>query len=370
MPIYRTHPVLRILLLASLVLQPVVAQQKGDTGAPVTVARPEITREAPAFTFTGSITVRRQASLSPRVPGLVLVADAELGDVVEAGDTLVQLDSTLAEIELSLLESDLALARAEKEDARRLLEEAHKLGDSNFPRSERLSRETDLEMAEVSVLRAKAAVEAEREEVRRHKVIAPFSGIVARKLAEMGEWVETGDPVIELVGREHVRLEVSVPQEQIQVALQTETVEIRLPGLPDSEITGRVAALSPSVEPGTRSLVVRVEIENPPETLKPGMSAVAVFRPQSDEAVLLIPRDAVVRSAEGETYVWLVRKDGDEKTVTRRTVELGATRGNRIAVLSGLTEEDDVVVRGNESLREDQRVRRVDAPPPAGIEGI
>ncbi|MFP4352074.1 MAG: efflux RND transporter periplasmic adaptor subunit [Puniceicoccaceae bacterium] len=351
---------------AALVLP--AAPATGESAAPVEVARPETVSGEPSFAFTGTITARRTAALSPRLPGLVLEADADVGHVAKAGDVLVQLDPTLARIELRRAEADLEAVRADLDDAQRRLDEAVQLGDSNFPRSERESRATALRLAEVAVSRMKAILEDRRERVERHKVPAPFDGIVARKRAEMGEWVETGDPVIDLVGREHLRLDVRVPQERIAIARRTDRVTIRLPGLPDAETEGRVSAVAPSVDPGTRSLLVRVRIEDPPDGVKPGMSAVAVFRPEADGETLTIPRDAIIRSAMGETYVWRVEEADGGPRARRGEVALGSTRGDRIDVLRGLGADDRVVVRGNESLEEDQLVRIVESAPAAGEE--
>ena len=330
-----------------------------QSGTPVAVARVESSKISPTFTFTGSITVRRQALLSPRVSGLVKTVDIEAGDRIQAGDVILELDSTLAAIELRLMESDLALAQAGLKEAQRLVNEANDLGDSGFPRSARLTRETELEQAKLTALRTEAEVEAEKELIQRHKIIAPFSGIIAQKLTEMGEWVETGDSVIELVGDGDFRLEVRVPQERINEALQTETVIIRLPGLPGEEIRGRVDALGPVVDPGTRTFLVRITIENPPPILKPGMSAVAVFQPESTESVFLIPRDAIIRIDNGDTLVWTIQEGDDGLTASSRKVELGSSRDNQSIVISGLSEGERVVVRGNESLRENQSVRIV-----------
>ncbi|MBC2602359.1 efflux RND transporter periplasmic adaptor subunit [Puniceicoccus vermicola] len=342
---------------ASLLVSPLLSQ----SATPVAVAEVNRSSISPSYRFTGSITVRRQALLSPRIPGLVETADLEAGDRVEAGDIVVELDPTLAEIELGLRESDLSLSQAEQAEAQRLVDEANRLGDSGFPRSDRLARETDLEQSKLAVIRAEAEVQAQEERIQRHHVIAPFPGIIARKLTEIGEWVETGTPVVELVGDRDFRLEVRVPQERIREALQTESVEILLPGLPEAEVFGHVEALGPLVEPGTRTFLVRIVVDDPPSILKPGMSAVAVFRPSSDDSVLLLPRDAIIRTEEGETRVWQIRESGESMTVEATVVELGAPRGKNMIVESGIESGARVVVRGNEALRQGQSVRIVDA---------
>jgi RND family efflux transporter MFP subunit len=336
------------------------ADLEAAEAAPVDVVSPTLGTEAPSYRFTGTLSARQRAQLSPRLSGLVQTADLEVGDHFEAGQTILQLDPTLAGIELGLREVDVALAETELADAERLLEEANQLGDSGFPRSERLTRANNLKQAEVRLMRAKAELQEQAERVRRHKVLAPFPGIIARKLTEVGEWVETGTPVAELVG-DDLRLEVSVPQERILEARNTETVDIRIQGLPEQSIRGFVEALAPVVEPGSRTFLVRIGIEEPPPLLKAGMSAVAVLRPAPTGQSLLIPRDAIIRNEAGETLVWTLETTSNESVARPTPVTLGPSRGPQTIVLSGLSQTSQVVVRGNEGLRDGQVVRIVNA---------
>jgi RND family efflux transporter MFP subunit len=190
--------------------------------------------------------------------------------------------------------------------------------------------------------------------------LAPFPGIIARKLTEIGEWVETGTPVAELVG-DDLRLEVRVPQERVLEAQNTETVEIYVQGLTDQKVSGIVEALAPVVEPGSRTFLVRIAIENPPNLLKAGMSADAVFRPTGNSETLLVPRDAIIRSESGQTLVWTLEKSESVWVVRPTPITVGALRGSQVIVHSGLNATSRVVVRGNEGLRDGQLVRIVDS---------
>jgi RND family efflux transporter MFP subunit len=327
--------------------------------APVAVVSPTRGTEAASYQFTGTVTARQRAQISPRISGLVQTADFEVGDHFEAGQTLLQLDPTLAKIELGLREADVALAETELENAKRLLEEAKKLGDSGFPRSERLTRANNVKQAEVLLSRAQGELRNQTERVRRHKVLAPFPGIIARKLTEVGEWVETGRAVAELVG-DDLRLEIRVPQERILEAQNAKGVEVYVQGLPGQTISGSVEALAPVVEPGSRTFLVRIALEDAPSLLKAGMSAVAVFRPGTTNQSLHIPRDAIIRNEAGETLVWTLEESEDGWLARAAPVTLGASRGTETIILSGLSESSKVVVRGNEGLRDGQAVRIVE----------
>jgi len=328
---------------------------------PVVVEKPETNAEPAVFRFSGTITSKREADLSPRVAGLVSVADAETGFTAKRGDVLVRLDDTLAGIELKEKELALEAALAEKANAVRRLNEAKQLGDANFPRTERETRETAFRLSEVAVQQATNAVERQREIVQRHKIIAPFDGVVISKRAEVGEWVQTGNPVLHFVGTSELRLDLEVPQEQRDVVLQTQSVSVYLSRREDQPIPARIEARSPKVNPQTRTFMVRLALDNPPNSIKPGMSAEASFRPASKTSQLVISRDAIIRYGDGRTVVWVAQNTNGEYLAKLREVELGNTRGNRIEVVSGLEESELVVVRGNESLQQEQPVQITDA---------
>jgi len=327
-----------------------------QSAPPIVVEKPETNAEPAVFRFSGTITAKREADLSPRVAGLISVADAETGFAAEKGAVLVRLDDTLAKIELREQELALEGAQAENANTERRLNEAVELGDANFPRTERETRETAFRLSQVAVQQAANALERQREIVKRHQIIAPFEGIVVSKDAEVGEWVQTGNPVLHFVGTSDLRLDIEVPQEQLDVILQTQSVSVYLSKKHDQPINAQIEARSPKVNPNTRTFLVRLALDNPPKNIKPGMSAEGSFRPATGINQLVISRDAIIRYSDGRTIVWVVNNSGGESRTEQRDVELGNTRGTRIEVVSGLKKTDLVVVRGNESLQEDQLV--------------
>jgi len=320
--------------------------------SPVMVEQAQASENSGSFEYQGSITSRWRATLSAQVEGLVAMADVESGYGARQGEELVHLDSTLAEIELRQAQASLATARSEQEDAQRLLQEIEELADSAITRSERQSRITTVKLAENTVAYEEAEVALREERVRRHQVRAPFDGVLIRRLVEVGEWVQPGDALVEMVNTADLRLDIQVPQEEVEVLSQVDEVLVHVAGLKQA-ISGELLSISPAVDARTRTFMVRIRLQNAPDTVKPGMSARAVFRPEQDDSQLWISRDAIVRLSDGRIQVWVV-ESGDARS---RQVILGRTVGDRIEVLSGLQGDEQIVVRGNESLREGQPVR-------------
>lgn len=346
-------------LTAGLFMQTLQAQQ-----VPVSVSEPMVGASQSRFRFTGTITSERVAAISPRVAGLVAKADAEMGHAAKAGEELVGLDDTLARMELKEKELNLEAAKAELANAKRRFDEAVRLGDANFPRSERENRETAFRMAEIAVSRLETLVETQREIVDRHRILAPFDGRVIEKMAEVGEWVQTGTPVLRFVDTMNLRLDVQVPQEQLDLVMNADTVAVEIAGSLKKAFEAHIEARSPQVDPRTRTFQVRIRLDNPSANVRPGMSAEAIFRPSAKQASLFVSRDAILRSADGEVMVWVAIQKGDSYRASRRVIQIGSTSGDYIEVVSGLESGDQVIYQGNESLQEGQEVRIVKSVTP------
>ena len=331
---------------------------------PVSVAQPLVESDQSRFRYTGTITSEREAELSPRVAGLVAKADKEMGHTANGGDLLVSLDDTLAKMDLQEKELNLEAAKAEWANAKRRYEEAVELGDANFPRSERENRETTYRMADIAVSRSQTMVETQSEIVERHRILAPFDGIVVEKKAEVGEWVQTGNPVLRFVDTKNLRLDIQVPQEQLPLIIGSKTVNVEIAGTNVNSFEAHIEARSPLIDPQTRTFQVRIRIDNPSHLVKPGMSAEAVFKPNSDEPTLFISRDALLRTADGEVVVWVADKQGEGSQASRRIVDTGSSSGDNIQILSGLKATDQVIYQGNELLQEGQEVHIVKSVTP------
>lgn len=328
---------------------------------PVSVAKPVIETGQSRFRFTGTITSEREAEISPRVAGLVAKADKEMGHSAKEGDLLVSLDDTLATMDLRERVLNLDAAKTELANAKRRYEEAVELGDANFPRSERENRETTYRTAEIAVSRSQTMIETQREIVERHRIIAPFEGVVVEKNAEVGEWVQTGNPVLSFVDTRNLRLDIQVPQEQLNLILTSQTVMVDIAGTNGQPFEAQIEARSPKVDPQNRTFQVRIQINNPPSYVKPGMSAEALLNPSSKGSHLFISRDAILRTADAKVMVWVAKKDGPSTVASGRTVELGGSSGQYIEITKGLEAADDVIYQGNESLQEGQQIQIVDS---------
>ncbi|MCL5974313.1 MAG: efflux RND transporter periplasmic adaptor subunit, partial [Gammaproteobacteria bacterium] len=195
------------------------------------------------------------------------------------------------------------------------------------------------------------------EQLRRHELPAPFSGVISAKMTEAGEWVNRGDQVLELVALEPVRLDVNVPQERFSEITTQTRVEILPDALPSRKLTGKITALVPVSNAQARSFLVRIVVDSEDVKLLPGTSASAVIYLGGDKAKgFLVPRDAVLRHPDGGRSVFVIDSNNRAQ---RRSVNVGSDSSEGIIITNGLTAEDLVVVRGNEVLRDNDEVEIV-----------
>lgn len=325
----------------------------------VSVVEVEQRRWQQTVPLYGTLTSPRDAQLTPRVAGLVETVEVDAGDRVSQGEALVRLDRRLEALTLDTLEASVDEARAQAGEARRLLAESRRLdGQGAISSTELEARQSQVAMSAANLDRLQAQAERQRERLIRHAVIAPFDGVVRERLVEPGEYVSQTTPVVGLVATDRLRMDVAAPQQYYGLIRPGMAVRIQPESRTDRTIQARVDVTVPASDALARSFLVRVFVDNSAGRLTPGMSAKVLFDIQTDESVLVAPRDAVVRvPGGGGTRMWVVEQAAGGARARMRQVSLGRGAGGFVEVLDGLAAGDRVVVRGNESLGNDQPVR-------------
>lgn len=270
----------------------------------------------------------------------------------------MDLDPELAEIELERMDGELEQARIELADGERLFTEARALASRGaFPKSEADSRKSAVEVKRATVRQLEARTKQQRAIIERHRLIAPYDGVISQRQADAGEWVETGTPVVELVALDSPRLDVQVPQEYFAKLAGESKVTVKIDAFPGRDFAGRVVATVPVKDPVARTFLTRIEWTDEGVKAGPGMSGRAVFEFESDKRVVQVPRDAVVRFPDGSAKVWTLQDDGGRTIAASQNVVLGESLTDSVRITKGLEEGAQVVVRGNEGLQEGQEVK-------------
>lgn len=246
------------------------------------------------------------------------------------------------------------------------------------------SRVVELEQtSDLKIAQAQAKLLVQEEEVHRltdlkakYTIRAPFKGHVVTKHVEVGQWVQQGDPIVEIIELDPVEVELALPASYIHrlqgalaaklTANEVLQVEVQIDALPDQLFSGKVTKIVPDADRRSRSFPVKVEVPNSHDAghpLKPGMLARVSLSVGSQGKVLMVPKDALVLGGRSRmVYVMAKTADGKGATAKPVNVTIGAAFGSMVEVRGDLKKGDQVVIAGNERLRPGQAIRTAEDP--------
>jgi len=289
----------------------------------------------------------RRAVLAAEVPGTVESLEVEEGQRVAAG-------KLLATVDIRALEQAVAEARAVFERA----SDEHRRAEALFEK--RSVTRSDLVAAQSERDVAKARLASAELNLDKSRLEAPWGGMVSATRVEVGDYVVPGQAMVELVDVDPLKVRAPVPAADVPFVQVGEPVTIRVSSFPGEELTGTVVRLAAELDEAARTLGLEAEIANPEGRLRPGMLARVQIPRRTIEGALLVPIQALI-DLEDRQVVYVVEGDGDAAHAERRTVQLGATIGERIVVEQGLASGDRVIVRGQSRVAPGQKVDEASA---------
>jgi HlyD family secretion protein len=204
-----------------------------------------------------------------------------------------------------------------------------------------------LRQAESRLAQAGVALRQAQSQLSETTIVAPVSGVVGRRLVEVGQQVTPGLVLMRLVDIDTVFVTVPVTERDLARVRPGQTVVVRAEAVPGRTFTGRITAISPLVTAATRTAEAKIAIVNPGHVLRPGMVAAAEVILARRSSALVVPIDAVLQ--RGDSSVVFVITDG---TARERPVRTGVSSGGVVEVLAGLQAGEVVAVSGHRTLRD------------------
>lgn len=340
-------------------------------GPTVTLAATDLaspTRQAleDAISVTGNLEPLERAEVRARLEGDVEGVYVREGEAVRAGQLLARFDAGDQAGNARSADADVAAARSELETAQWTLDQNREL------HREGAIPERDVRVAEqaVSAARARlAAAEARsgstRREVGDTRVVAPSNGIIERRMVNPGEHVNRNVALFTLVRGDVLELAAAVPERAAAGVRPGQAVRFTADG---AQFEGRVARISPSVDPGSRSVTVYVQVPNADGRLRAGTFATGRIVSRVQDGALVIPIAALREGREGGEPVVYRVKDGK---IELATVTLGLRDDTQglVEVVDGLAEGDQVVVGNVGMLGNGMNVRMAGQDGPGGAGG-
>ena len=297
----------------------------------------------PKLEAVGSIRAVQGADLSAEVAGIVTEIHFQQGDNVKTGTPLLQLRA----------DDDIAKLKALKASAE--LTRITYLRDQAQFRAKAISKQTlDMDKANLDVSIANVA--QQQALVDKKTIRAPFSGRLGIRLVDPGQYLDAGVAIGTLQALDTIFVDFFLPQQALTLLKPGQTVTLKTDTYPAQDFTGNITVINPKIDINTRNVQVRATLKNPGHKLLPGMYATVNITTGQAQRYITLPRTALAFNPFGST-VYLVEAKGlddkgNPKLIAKQVfVTTGESRGDQIAVLRGVNEDDIVVTSGQIKLR-------------------
>ena len=363
------------------------------TAIPVQVRTPAVVERAESVSASGSVEGSETADVAFLVSGRVLRVLVEEGQHVKKGQLLAEIEPTdyrnafvaangqkeaaqavQQRADAGVRKQELEQARIEFERAEdeykrmkflverkslppndfQKIEAAYKAAKERYDMAREGTRKEDRAAATAQAHAAEAQASEESKRLSDTRLVAPISGNISMRKVDPGQTVAAGMPVFSIAELNPVKVRVGVPEADIGKVHPGALAEVSAPSLDGRRFPGKVAIIGVAAEPASRTYTVKILVPNPGPVLLAGMVAEArIFGPSKIHAVT-IPAEAVVPDSQGAPMVYVYSPD--RKRVYGRRVEVGQPLGKEVEILSGLRGDEQIVVSGQQKLREGSQV--------------
>jgi len=360
---------------------------------PVQVRTPAVVDRAESVSASGSVEGSETADVAFLVSGRVARVMVEEGQHVSKGQLLAEIEATdyrnafnaaTAQMEAAQAvaqKAEAGLRKQELEQARidferwedeykrmkflverkslppndfQKIEAAYNASRERYQMAQEGTRKEDRASAVSQAQAADAQASEERKRLNDTRLVAPISGNIGMRRVDPGQTVAAGNPVFSIVDLNPAKVRVGVPEADIGMVRQGAAAEISVPSLGGRCFKGKVAIIGVAAEPASRTYTVKILVPNPGPVLLAGMVAEArIFGPAKVQS-LTLPGEAIVPDPQGAPNVFVYSPD--RKRVYARRVEIGSPVGAEVEIRSGLRGGEQIVVAGQQKLREGRLV--------------
>lgn len=290
----------------------------------------------------GTAAAVQGVNVSADLPGIVSSISFESGEPVIEGAILVQLDTRQEEAQLAAVEAERDLARLNFERLQGLVSEGA-VTRAEYDRAAAEQKQTEARVGEI------------RATIHRKTIRAPFSGILGLRQVNLGQYLSGGDPVVPLQSLDPIYVNFGIPQDQASMVQIGQMVRITAGDSGGARFEGRITAVDSKVDEATRNIQIQATLSNPKGLLRPGMFVQTEVPLGSQRSVVALPASAISYAPYGDSvFVVTDLKDEQGKTyrgVRQQFVKVGGSRGDQVALISGVRKGEEVVTSGVFKLR-------------------
>jgi membrane fusion protein (multidrug efflux system) len=290
----------------------------------------------------GTVAAVQGVTVSADLPGTVDRLAFESGTAVRQGEVLAELDTRQERAQLAAIEAQRELA------------------DLNFARmkgllADRVISQAEFDGAVAEQKRTDAQVGEIRATIERKRIRAPFAGVLGIRQAHLGQYLAAGDAIVPLQSLHPIHVNFSVPQQDVARIRSGHRVQVNIAESANGRFEGRVTAVDSVVDAATRNVQIQATLANPTGALRPGMFVQTELLLGGARAVMAVPASAVSYAPFGDSVFVVSDLPGQNgqsyKGVRQQFVKLGGSRGDQVAIVSGIAPGDEIVTSGVFKLR-------------------
>lgn len=325
-------------------IETAIHKAAGFQPPPEAVTTVVATREqwSSAMNVIGSLEAVQGVTVSADLPGTVAKINFESGKAVHEGDVLVELDTRQERAQLAALEAQRDLAHLNYDRSLQLAKEGV-ISRMDYDRSSADQRQTEANVAEI------------RATIQRKTIRAPFSGILGIRKINLGEYLAAGAPIVSLQSLNPIYVDFGVPQQEVGRLQIGRSLRVTREELPGQGFSGRVTAVDSVINETTRNVQVQATLPNPGGKLRPGMFVQVDLALGASQPMITLPASAISYAPYGDS-VFIITDLKDPKGnpyrgVRQQFVKTGGSRGDQVAITSGVNPGEEVVTSGVFKLR-------------------
>ncbi len=305
------------------------------------------------FPSMGTVKGVAEVNLKFETTGIVEAINFEEGDVIKKGDVIASLNQRDAQLNIEYNKSKLKTAQAEMQAAKKKQEVYQKLYEAGSIIKAKLDEvNQEYEIAKSKIETAKLEVEHSENELEKTSLFAPIDGVLTSKEVEVGELANPNTKIGSLVDISSVYVEIGITEKDIERIRMGQNVKVNVDTYPGRDFYGSVDKIFPQIEGRSRTLTVKIKLDNKDMLIKPGMFARALINIYEKKGAILIPIGAI-RQKEDNYFVFVVEKNQQEKDEAKlRTIKIAYRTIENAIIEEGVSEGELVVFEQQGELKD------------------
>jgi RND family efflux transporter MFP subunit len=311
------------------------------------------------LSFTGDILPIQQASIYSRVSGNIEKIYVDIGDYVQKGKVLANIDQTIYVQNTRQTESVYKQSLATLANNKITYERNQQLYERGLlAKSDLDNSKTAVDVAQAQTDAAQANYKNAQTQLTYCRITAPFSGYVIKRLLDPGTYITANAPtsnstIFVLAEIDKLKVLVNILEKDLPQLANIKEAQVTTDAYPEEIFPANVRAMSESFDLSTRTMPTEVDIQNRNQLLKPGMFAKIDLILEEKDSALVLPVETLLQDDQGK-YVYTLNKD---TVVNKRYVQIGIEENNKDEIVSGISDQDKIVTVGQQLIKDGMKVR-------------